>query len=185
MEDRENLSDETLLSRFLEGDELSFEMIVERHKDMVHRIAYSIVRNRTIAEDVSEETFIKLYYKANTFKGKSKFTTWLYSITSNTAKNHLRDIIRKHSDINIEEIITLKSNIVELDRQADVSLINQRINEAIEKLPKRQREVFVMRYLNGLNINETADILGISQGAVKAKLSFAIRMLRELLEDLI
>jgi RNA polymerase sigma-70 factor (ECF subfamily) len=183
--DKEKLSDESLLERFLKGEEWAFEMIIERHKDKVYGIAFSIVRNRAIAEDISEETFIKLYYKANTFKGRSKFTTWLYSVTSNTAKNHLRGINKKHSEIDIEDITTLKSSIAEPDKMAEASIINERINKALEKLPERQREVFVMRNLNGLSIEETAEVLGVTQGAVKANFSFAIKKLRELLEDLI
>jgi len=185
VEEKEKLDDETLLRMFLKGEEWAFEMIIERHKEKVYRIAYSIVRNRAIAEDISEETFIKLYFKSGTFKGKSKFTTWLYSITANTAKNHLRSINKKHNDISVEDILTLKSNTAEPDRKAEASLISQRINEAIEKLPERQREVFTMRYINEFSIDETADVLGITQGAVKANLSFAISKLRELLGDLI
>ncbi|HEC80783.1 MAG TPA: RNA polymerase sigma factor, partial [Firmicutes bacterium] len=173
-------SDEELLERFISGNEEAFAKIVERHQTRVYNISYGIVRNRTIAEDITEETFIKLFLKAHTFKGLSKFTTWLHSIAANTAKNYLKTLKRRSLEVNIEDIVEIKNNIVGPEKNTEATILNERINQALRKLPDRQREVFIMRHINGFTVKETAEMLDISSGAVKANLSFALSKLRDL-----
>ena len=114
----EYISDEVYIKRVLSGDSRAFSCLVERHKAMVFTITLRITEQREDAEEVSQDVFLKMYQALHTFKGNSKFTTWLYSIAYNMAISHVRksrpnyvplsDVEYKMSDETDEIIIPIR-----------------------------------------------------------------------------
>ncbi len=177
------VGDDRLLVEFLGGDETAFEALVAKYRETVFATVISILRNREAAEEVTEDVFFKLYRKAHTFKGLSSFKTWLLRIAVNTAKNRLRKVIRREQEVSLEVVINFHQSIDNPFRRAEAREVYERLCRAIDSLPSRQREVFLMRHLNGLSVAEVASTLGISEGSVKASGAFALGKLRKILGD--
>lgn len=175
--------DNILLSNFLGGDVTAFESLVEKYRRTVFATVISILHNREATEEVVEDVFFKLYCKAYTFKGLSSFKTWLLRIAANTAKNRLRKVIRREQEVSLEVVIEFHRDVDNPVRKAQARELYERLNLAIEKLPERQKEVFLMRHLTNLSVAEVAETLGISEGSVKASGAFALSKLRKILGE--
>jgi RNA polymerase sigma factor (sigma-70 family) len=186
--------EETLIRKSREGDLRSFSRLVEMHRERVVRAAYSFVGNLEDAADLSQEAFIKAYDKLNEFNFKSRFYTWLYRILINTCKDFLRrkkiqgfffvwekKLADDETDSQFEGVETSKN--------AGERLLNKELGEeivqAMDCLPLQQRMAFSLRYLDGLLIQEVAESMDLSVGAVKAHLWQAIQKLQKWLKPYI
>lgn len=179
--------DLALVQAAREGDINAFEQLVKRYDRNVFRIANHITQNREDAEDVVQDAFLKAYQKLDQFQGNSKFYTWLVRIAVNEALMRLRK--RKASktvsiDEDVEtdegfvprEVTDWSPNPEQLYKQAELGDI---LEKAIQGLPSGFRTVFVLRDVEGLSTEETADALGLSIPAVKSRLLRARLQLRE------
>ena len=179
--------DLALVQAAREGDINAFEQLVKRYDRNVFRIANHITQNREDAEDVVQDAFLKAYQKLDQFQGNSKFYTWLVRIAVNEALMRLRK--RKASktvsiDEDVEtdegfvprEVTDWSPNPEQLYKQAELGDI---LEKTIQGLPSGFRTVFVLRDVEGLSTEETADALGLSVPAVKSRLLRARLQLRE------
>jgi RNA polymerase sigma-70 factor, ECF subfamily len=179
--------DLALVQAAREGDIAAFEQLLKRYDRNVFRIANHITQNREDAEDVVQDAFLKAYQKLDQFQGNSKFYTWLVRIAVNEALMKLRK--RKASktvsiDEDVEtddgfvprEVTDWSPNPEQLYKQAELSDI---LEKTIQGLPSGFRTVFVLRDVEGLSTEETADALGLSIPAVKSRLLRARLQLRE------
>ncbi len=179
--------DLALVQAAREGDIGAFEQLLKRYDRNVFRIANHITQNREDAEDVVQDAFLKAYQKLDQFQGNSKFYTWLVRIAVNEALMKLRK--RKASktvsiDEDVEtddgfvprEVTDWSPNPEQLYKQAELSDI---LEKTIQGLPSGFRTVFVLRDVEGLSTEETADALGLSIPAVKSRLLRARLQLRE------
>jgi RNA polymerase sigma-70 factor (ECF subfamily) len=169
------------------GDPEEFSRLVDTYSNKIYRLAIKMLQQQQDAEDVLQETFVKAYRGLKTFDGRSKLSTWLFRIATNEA---LMVIRRKHPDvISIDEPIETEEGELEPVQIIDwcclpeSELLSQETREkldaAVEKLPERLRVVFILRDINDLSTHETAEILGLSDTAVKTRLSRARLRLRE------
>lgn len=171
------------------GDRAEFARFVEAYSGIVYRLALKILVNPQDAEDVLQETFIKAFRHLANFDGRSKLSTWLYRIATNEALMVLRR--RKINPLSIDE----PDNDVQ-DEQEPMQIMDwcclpegemmsaearKYLDSAIEQLPYSLRVVFLLREIEGLSTQETADVLNLSETAVKTRLSRARLRLRELL----
>lgn len=160
-------SDKKLIKRYLGGDKDAFGELVKRHKDYVYNLAYRLTNNPSDAEDLSQEIFIRLMDKIESFKGDAKFSTWLYRLATNQCLDWLRR--RKPQEKSIDDV-ELKSDedipaLIETKEQLDD------IKEALAILPNDFRIVVVLRDVEGLSYDEISEHLNISIGTVKSRIS--------------
>jgi RNA polymerase sigma-70 factor, ECF subfamily len=169
----------TLLEKAGEGDRNAFKEVVRLHQQKVFLLAYSILRNREDALDVVQETFMRLYQKLGAYERDRNFQAWLLQI----AKNLSIDFYRKHYGRRRE--MEIDKSVEELQLAADDRRTNPEsselraiISRGVERLAERQRLIFVMKHLNGLEYREIAEVLGISVGTVKSLHFKAVRNLK-------
>jgi RNA polymerase sigma-70 factor (ECF subfamily) len=173
------LKDLELVELFQKGDEASFNELVKRYQEKVYWIARRFVNDHDQADDVTQEVFVKIYSALKEFRGESSFYTWLYRITVNVALNTLRKQ-RIRNFIRIDEFFETASDeseqpdkIVEQNEQQKI------IEEAISKLPEKQKAVFILRYYEELSYEEISHILKTTIGGLKANYFHAIRKIGE------
>src|SRR5678816_3127914 len=170
-----------------QGDISAFEQLVSRYDRNVFRIAQHITQNREDAEDVLQDAFLKAYQKLDQFQGNSKFYTWLVRIAVNEALMRLRKrktdkTVSMDEDVETDdgslprEFADWSPNPEQQFRQSE---LNDILARAIQGLPSSFRTVFVLRDVEGLSTEETAEMLGLSVPAVKSRLLRARLQLRE------
>jgi RNA polymerase sigma-70 factor (ECF subfamily) len=180
-------TDEALISAAAKGDKRAFSALVKRYEDTVFRFSYKVCRDRAKAEEALQDTFVNVYRKLDSYDGKSKFSTWLYSIVTN---NCLMKHRRRKLDALLESLDepptnddgTFVEHVARWDETpADLLIkkeLHARLDKAVLKLPVEYRIVFVLRDLEGKSGEETARILGISEEAMKSRLRRARAFLR-------
>jgi RNA polymerase sigma factor (sigma-70 family) len=183
------INETELIEQLKQGDETAFRTIVEQWKDMVYNTILGIVQNETEAEDLAQDVFIKVYEKVGTFKGDSKFSTWLYRIATTTALDHLRSKKRKKR---FGFLQSLGSGGEENDAVPDfhhpgVSLDNKErstvLFKAIDSLPENQKAAYTLHKLEGLSYRDVSEVLKTTVSAVESLMSRANQNLRKQLEE--
>ena len=177
--------DADLISRAAGGDVSAFQMLVERHRSMVYRVAYQFAGNHHDAEDIAQEVFIKVYRSLDRFRQDAQLTSWMYRIVMNACIDHRR---RQRPDVTAafgEDAERRMLNTPEETPGPEACAYAGEIGEVLEveigRLPKGQRVVFVMRHYQGMKLCEIADALGLAEGTVKRQLHAAVHRLREAL----
>ena len=166
------------------GEPEGFEELVRlTHRD-VFTLALRIVGNREDAADVSQETYIKLLRAIRSFRGDSKFSTWLYRVTSSMAISHLRKQSKRRTDVSIDaegasELQSLTDPGIEAERRE----LKLQLDEALQTLPFGYRAVVVMKDIYGFSLEEVGRQLGITEGAAKVRLFRARQRLKDRLYD--
>src|SRR3984957_924005 len=181
------IDESTLVAQAREGDTVAFGELVRRYEGKIFRLAQHITQNREDAEDVLQETFLKAYEHLDQFQGNSKFYTWIVRIAVNQALMKLR---RRKTDrsVSLDETIdtgedTIVREIAAWDEDPEQQFSRDELGEildsAIKGLEPPYRSVFVLRDIEDLSTEETADALGLSIPAVKSRLLRARLQLRE------
>jgi len=182
-----NIDESVLVTQAREGDSRAFGELVRRYESKIFRLAQHITQNREDAEDVLQETFMKAYEHLDQFQGNSKFYTWIVRIAVNQALMKLR---RRKTDksVSIDENIdtgedTIVREIAAWDENPEQRFSREELGElldtAIQSLEPIYRSVFVLRDIEELSTEETADALNLSVPAVKSRLLRARLQLRE------
>jgi RNA polymerase sigma-70 factor (ECF subfamily) len=169
------------------GDRAEFARMVEAYYAMIYRLSIKMVGNPQDAEDILQETFIKAYRHVKDFDGRSSLSTWLYRVATNEALMFLRR--KRPEQISIDEPVETDEGEVEPVQIVDwcclpeqellSSEAREHLDRAIEELSLSLRVVFVLRDIQGLSTLETAEVLNLSETAVKTRLSRARLQLRE------
>jgi RNA polymerase sigma-70 factor (ECF subfamily) len=170
------------------GDRAEFARMVEAYSGQIYRLALKMLQNQQDAEDILQETFIKAYHALPQFESRSSLSTWLYRIATNEALMFLR---RKHPhQISVEQPSNDEAQPVPLEivdwcclPESELISAEARVylEKAVEMLPHSLRVVFLLRDIEGLSTRDTAEVLDLSEGAVKTRLSRARLQLREIL----
>ena len=189
-------SDEELVNLYTKtGNESAFNEIVSRYANKIYGFALRITRNSSDAEEVFQEVFLTLTKKLDTFRGESKFSSWLYRVTVNASYMYLRSQKKHESNISLENYYpydekgTLMGRVMEKDwsSRPDIIIFSNEalkiIDKSINELPESYRTVFHLKDVEGLSNEEVADILEISIPAVKSRLHRARLFLRDRLSD--
>ena len=185
----QHLSDQELVKRFIQGDQSSIEILIHRHKNKVFTYIILIVKNQQLAEDIFQDTFIKVIrsLKNGKYRDNGKFVSWVIRIAHNLTIDHFRkekqfntlsnedyeaDIFntRKLSDGTIEDIL--------IDNQ-----IIQEVQLLIEKLPEDQKQVILLRHYGGLSFKEIAEQTNVSINTALGRMRYALINLRKLIEQ--
>lgn len=183
------VSDEDLIARFQEGDERAFNELVRRYKDPLTNFAFRFLGDRDECLDVVQETFIRVYRNKHSFKPIARFSTWLYTITTNLCRSALRRrrvraMFSLHRDDD-DGMGELPDESAHTDRRADASLKAERIQRALLTLAPKYREVVVLREIEELSYEEIAAVTRLNIGTVKSRINRARVQLQEQLKDLL
>jgi len=185
--------DETLMLRYQQGDRAAFTVLVRRHQGALFNFAFRQVRVPQLAEDVVQETFVRVVQNAADFKHEARFTTWVYTITRNLCIDQLRKrALRKHPSLDQasgeegdgptlgEQTADPRASV---EREATGTELKERIARAVDTLPDEQREVFLMREVANLPFKEIAEITNVPENTVKSRMRYALERLQEALEE--
>ena len=180
-------ADLALVRRAKRGDYRAFDLLVLKYQSRLVSIAFKYVKEIQLAEDISQEAFIKAYKAIDSFREESAFYTWLYRITANTAKNYLVSKGRRRES-SISELSTLESEeqfVIASHDSPDEILLAQELRNtlfnAVSSLPEDTRTALSLREFEGLNYEEIAKIMNCPVGTVRSRIFRG----REALEDLI
>ena len=186
-------SDESLMLRYRDGDVRAFELLVTRHRKALFNFILRFVRDTAQAEDVTQETFLRLVKGADAYERQAKFTTWLYTIARNLCVDAARrgkhrkaaslDAPLGDEDGSASLLDLVPDGAAGVDRQAQSRELAVRLRQAIEALPDEQREIFLLREVADLQFNEIANVIGCPENTVKSRMRYALEKLREALEE--
>jgi RNA polymerase sigma-70 factor (ECF subfamily) len=187
--------DRVLVDRFKGGDSTAFDQLVTRYWDRIYAMTNQLLRNQQDAEEVTQDAFIRAHRGLVNFRGDSAFSTWLYQIATNLARNRYWYWWRRKRDKSIsfdaplgaENDSTLADLIpAEQETPEDATVTQEfvgRVSECMEELNEKHREILILRNVQNLAYEEIADILGISVGTVKSRIARARESLRERLGE--
>jgi RNA polymerase sigma-70 factor, ECF subfamily len=173
-------SDLELLTRCREGDQDAFTRLMKRHEQQVFAIAFRTLGDRNDAADAVQDTFVNVYRRAQSFRGDSAFSTWLYRIAINASKDVLRRKLRAPLPQEQDEAHEVAADGPEI---ADRVAAHSDLAAALAKLPDDYREAVVMFDIGGIPYEEIATITGAALGTVKSRISRGRRRLAELMEQ--
>lgn len=176
------LDDSGLVAAFLEGEKRAFNLLVDRYQGRLVNFVYRTTGDRERAEDLVQETFIRVYRHLHRFDQSKKFSTWIYTIASNLAKNELRNrsrnplvlfqAIKKNWDAD-QKPLEWEDNTYRPDDLFRKRHLRQMVESAVEELPEHHRTVFILRELEGKTYEEIAEITSCNLGTVKSRLNRA------------
>lgn len=160
----------------------AFRQLVSENKERLYWHVRNMVKNHQDADDVLQNTFIKIYRNIGGFKGESKLYSWMYRIATNESITFLNSKARKFQ-VSSEELQNNLINKLESDVYFEGDEIQLKLQRAVATLPQKQQEVFNMKYFQELKYREMADILGTSEGALKASYHIAAKKIEDFLKS--
>lgn len=187
--------DQVLVDRFKRGDQSAFDEMVTRYWDRIYSMVNQLLRNTQDAEEVTQDAFIRAHRGLVNFRGDSAFSTWLYQIATNLARNRYWYWWRRKRDQSIsfdqpigpDGDMTLAEVIpAQLESPDDITVTQEfvdRIAAGMEKLNAKHREILILRNVKNLSYEEIAEILNISVGTVKSRIARARESLRSKLGE--
>lgn len=184
------MSDEALLSRSLDGNTIAFDILVDRYYDRIYGYLLRFLKDTDVAEDLLQETFLRVWRKRADFKHIASFSTWIYTIAGNLARSEWRRRKRWRmlrlgpAQKEDEPDFELPDTAHEPDRKVGERLAVEKLVAEVEKLPERYREVVVLRDMQGMTYEEIAGIVKVPVGTVKSRLNRGRLMLQDRLGDL-
>ena len=182
------VTDEVLIKRFQDGDSDAFTELVARYKDPLFNYVSRMLKDRVYAEDIVQETFVRVYRNRDRYQQIAKFSTWIYTIAINLTKTELRrQNLRRFFSLSAVsdngKAFELPDTKINLEKSAEDSIIGEKIKDAIEQLPKTFREVIILRDIQELSYEEISKITGVPLGTVKSRVNRGRTRLQKLLKD--
>lgn len=157
------------------GDDEAFRRLYERRRRDVYRMAFGLTGDRHLADDATQELFLRLHSRRGEFTPRAKFSTFLYGMTRNVV-SELKRRTRAEPLGAVDDQATVAPSTGEDETTAKL----KRLSALLNRLPDRQREVVALRFLQGLSVTETATVMGCEAGTVKSHLHWAMRTMRDL-----
>ena len=181
-------TDEELIGRFQNGDEQAYIELVNRYRDRLMSFVYRFVNDEVVAEDIVQDTLVKLYTHKDYYRNIAKFSTWLYTIAGNLAKTELRKKKRRK----VTNLSEMGRDDWEYDIPSDEDtakivhgqFAGEQIHKAIQSLPDHFREVIILRDIQELSYEEVSNIVEVPLGTVKSRINRARLQLQEMLKEL-
>lgn len=177
------VEDKRLVEEFLDGNEIAFRSLINKYSQKIYWHARGMLNNHFDADEVTQEVIIVLYNKLNTFNFESNLYTWIYRITSTRTLNYIRKKkIKEFFSLsdgkfdNLELETDIQNNFEKKDEI-------ERIEKVLQKIPTKQREVFIMKNFEEMTYKEISEITGRSIGGLKANYFHALKKITELLNE--
>ena len=176
--------DAELMLRVRDGDQTSFTMLLERHRGPVIHFVYRMVQNQSVAEELAQEVFLRVYRSRSTYEPTAKFTTWLFRIATHLALNWIRDGRKEKLQESLDEETSdgTTRQVADRGRTIEQELLYEaklrEVRQAIEALPSKQRAAVLMHKYEEMEYSQIAKVLNCSESAVKSLLFRAYESLR-------
>jgi len=188
-------SDEMLMVRYQRGERKAFVELVRRHNRAVYNFVLRQLRVPALAEDVTQDVFMRLVQNAAEFKHEARFLTWLYTIARNLCIDQLRKLShRRHASLDqpqgdpnnaqlLGDTVSDPNPHASAEHSALSSEVRSSIVKAVDSLPEDQREVFLLREVASLPFRDIAEITGVGENTVKSRMRYALDRLKDALSD--
>jgi RNA polymerase sigma factor (sigma-70 family) len=168
------------------GDVAAFDRLILKYRERVFGVVYNLTANREDAADLTQDAFIKAFQAINRFQGHCSFFTWLYKIAVNTTLGHLRknrlrsffSLEKLNEDGTNTEVLEQLTDKRGADRDAYLRELQEKLNEALQKLSIPHRTVITLFEIDGLSHSEIAEVVGCSEGTVRSRLHYAKQFLQ-------
>lgn len=193
MSHHQSLTDEELVQRAQQGSEAAFHALVDRYAPRLYPIAFGITRRHQDAEDIVQETFLKLFSNLSQYSpDRGLFKTWLFTITRNQSLNVFaslkRSLVRFFADTQEDENLSYSSQVEgSISRNPESQLASKqelaRVEDALAKLPERQRTALLLKAQEGMGYEEIASVMSASVSSVESLIFRARKRIIELTED--
>ena len=190
----EGLSDAQIMLRVKAGDDSAFEYLVQKYRRPMLSFMYRMAHNTAVAEDLAQEVFLRVYRSREKYEASAKFTTWLYRIASNLAVNHARDTRhqRPENTVSLDEPdhdSGLTMDLPDTSLTAEEAIVRRErlaaIRQRVEALPERQRIALIMHKYQQMDYRQIAEVLKLSESAIKSLLFRAYETLRVQLKEVV
>jgi RNA polymerase sigma-70 factor (ECF subfamily) len=175
------MEDIRLVERYRNGDSGAIEELVVKYQKQIYAFVYRIVHDPEEAKDLTQKTFLKVFNAIGGFRKEASFKTWLYQIAMNTSLSHFKQNRHREREAELQETIIgsqagALSLVIEKERK-------DYLKKALGELPERQKLAVILRAYEGLSCKETAEVMGCSEGTVKAHYHAAVKGLRDILKE--
>ena len=179
-------ADLSIVKRVQAGEVAAFDQLILKYRERVFGIIYNLTSNREDASDLTQDAFIKAFQSINRFQGHCSFFTWLYRIAVNGALSHLRknrlrtffSLEKLHEDGTNAQILDQLTDKKGADRGTYLKELQEKLNEALQKLSIPHRTVITLFEIDGLGHAEIAEIMGCTEGTVRSRLHYAKQFLQ-------
>lgn len=186
--DPHTLSDKELLYDVIDGNLDSFDIIVDRYKNRLMNFVFRFVKDYDVAEDIVQETFLRVFRKRRDYKAIANFSTWIFTIAGNLAKSELRrrkrwrfmSIDEKNEG---ESTFELPDTGMSPDRATAVRMLDENVQNAIFSLQEKYKEALILRDIEGMSYQEIAEVTDVPVGTVKSRVNRARLKLQKKLKE--
>jgi RNA polymerase sigma-70 factor (ECF subfamily) len=178
------INDQHYINLILNGDANAFSVIVDHYKDLVYSLSLRMLKNREEAEEVSQDTFIKVYKSLPRFKGDSKFSTWIYKIAYNTCLDRLKKNKKFYNDVPIDEFT--EHHVRTIDDALDALEAKEReqaIQDCISLLPSEDGFLLTLYYFEEQSLDDISKVMDLTSNNVKVKLFRSRKKLATILKQ--
>jgi len=188
-----SLSDEDLMGRVAEDEERAFPELVRRYQGRVTNLVSRVLNDRECADDLAQEVFIRVFVHRRNYRRGSKFSTWLFTIAANLAKNEIRRRVRRRNWFSLDALQeVLKDSAIQLadptegrESAMEREQLQKAVGQAIATVPEKYRLALVLRDIEGLAYEEIAQVLNIPGGTVRSRINRARSMLKRKIQPLL
>jgi len=185
-----DMADEDLMDHVVDGSEAAFTCLVDRYKNRLQNVVYRYVHDFQRSEDLAQEAFVRVYLHRERYRKTGKFSTWIFTIAVNLAKNEVRRKVRLKGVLSLDylrEVLgnaepMLKDEQAESDRPLERDQTGDVITRAISRLPEVYRDALILRDIQDLSYEEIGEILNIPGGTVRSRINRARLMLKDRLK---
>jgi len=178
------LSDQHFINQIIGGNTNAFSILVDRYKDLIFSLALKMVKNREEAEEVAQDTFIKVFNSLDKFKGDSKFSTWIYKVAYNTCLDRMKRNKKEEGNINIDDF---SEHLIKTMENALSKMIDEErkksIQDCLNLLPSDEGFLLTLFYFEDQSLDEIAKIMNITANNAKVKLYRSRQKLASILKE--
>lgn len=183
----QTISDQELIHLYLNGNEACLETLVKRHKKSIYTTIYLLVRDRALAEDIFQETFIKIIntLRNGNYNEEGKFLPWAARVARNLTIDYIRKMKRDVTITDSEGNDIFSYLRIAEESKEDLIIRQQtelRVKELVKKLPEEQRQVLIMRHWGDMSFQEIADATGVSINTALGRMRYALNNIRKMME---
>ena len=182
------IPDAVLVNQYIDGDENSLAILINRHQSKIYGYIYSKIADRDLTEDIFQETFFKVIHTLKSkkyYNEEGKFLSWVLRIASNLIIDKFRNDKKAYFQRDTDELLIfsrITDNTPNIEKELIKNQVDIDLKNIIEKLPHDQKEVIMMRYYSDMSFKEIADFTGVSVNTTLGRMRYAITNLRKVIE---
>jgi RNA polymerase sigma-70 factor, ECF subfamily len=188
-----SLPDEVLMEHVVRGSEAAFATLVDRYRGRVINLVCRFISDRDRAQEIAQEVFLRVFVHRERYRPSGKFSTWMYTIAVNLAKNEIRRRVRSRGVVSLDNLLETTGDSSRFvadhgprpDRRLRQREIQEWVERAMSELPEKYREVIILRDVQQLSYEEIEEVLGIPGGTVRSRINRARASLQERLGALV